>query len=168
MFKKIAAAASLVLASSSALAAEPGTFYAGVDVGKTKMQHVDDRESSYGAFVGYNFSQHFAVEAGVRRLQNFDFRFMDQSGYERTGQVSLSVLGSLPVSERLSVFGRLGYNRIGHASSYAGDTYRYRENKALYGAGLSYAITPAVSARLEVQKPAGELTNVNAGLSYQF
>ena len=168
MFKKIAAAASLVLASSSAFAAEPGTFYAGVDVGKTKIQHLDDRESSYGAFVGYHLNQHFAVEAGVRRLQNFDFRFMNESGYERTGQVSLSVLGSLPLTERLSVFGRLGYSRIGYANGYANVSLRYRENEALYGAGLSYAITPKIAARVEVQKPASHLTNVSAGLSYQF
>ena len=168
MLKKIAAAASLVLASSAALAADPGSFYAGLDVGKTKIEHVNDRESSYGLFVGYQFHQNFAFEAGMRRLENFDYGFGNQAGYERTGQVALSVVGSLPLGERLSVFGRLGYNRIGHASSYAGNTYRYHENKPLYGVGLAYALTPTISARVELQKPASYLTNVNAGLAFQF
>jgi OOP family OmpA-OmpF porin len=48
--------------------------------------------------------------------------------------------------------------------------YNAKDNttKALYGVGLSYAFTPAVSARVEVQRPSSDSTNVSAGVSFQF
>jgi OOP family OmpA-OmpF porin len=33
---------------------------------------------------------------------------------------------------------------------------------------MSYAITPAVAARVEVQKPASDATNLSAGVAFQF
>jgi OOP family OmpA-OmpF porin len=33
---------------------------------------------------------------------------------------------------------------------------------------VSYAFSPAVSARLEVQKPTSDSTNLSAGVSFQF
>jgi hypothetical protein len=52
MIKNIAAAVALVAASSTAFAAEPQPFYAGLDVSSTKIDGFD-REGGYGAFFGY-------------------------------------------------------------------------------------------------------------------
>ena len=40
--------------------------------------------------------------------------------------------------------------------------------EATNGLGVAYAFTPAVSARLELQKPGSDATNVSLGLAYQF
>lgn len=172
MFKKIAAATALILASSAALAAQPGSFYAGADIGRTKVEDFNQRETGYGAFVGYNFHENFAVEAGLRRLADFDVLYGSPSSYvegkERVNQAHLSVVASLPVADRLSVYGRLGVNRLDARISRAGISYKSGDNKALYGVGMSYALTPAVSARVEVQKPSSDATTVNAGVAFQF
>lgn len=168
MFKKIAAATALIIASSAAFAAQPNTFYAGADVGRTKIDDVSGRDTSVGAFVGYNFHQNFAVEGGFRRLADKDYRFSGIDANVRADQLALSVVGSLPVAESFSVYGRLGLNRLEVKGSAGGFSARESETKALYGVGLSYAFSPAVSARLEVQKPAGDATNVSAGLAFQF
>ena len=117
MFKKIAAASALLIASSAAFAAQPNTFYAGGDVGKTKVDDVSKRDTSVGGFVGYNFHENFAIEAGYRRLADYNIYvgtpaigFVD--GSAKLDQAHLSLVGSLPVAQNLSLYGRLGANRL--------------------------------------------------------
>jgi len=172
MFNKIAAALSLILASSAAFAAQPDTFYGGVDAGRTKLDGFAKRDTSVGAFAGYNFHQNFAVEAGYRRLADQDYSLAMGSYVfhesAKVDQAHLSVVGSLPVSEKFSVYGRLGVNRLEARISSPVYSGKDTTTKALYGVGLGYAITEAVSARVEVQKPASDLTNVSAGVSFRF
>ncbi|SFD24991.1 outer membrane beta-barrel protein [Massilia yuzhufengensis] len=167
MFKKIAAVTTLILASSAAVAAQPGTVYAGADVGKTKIDGFN-RDTSVGAFVGYNFHQNFAIEAGYRRLADYEFRMGGSSVDVSADQLALSVIGSMPVGESFSVYGRLGANRLEAKSRFMGASIKDSTTKALYGVGVSYAFTPAVSARLEVQKPSSDSTNLSAGVAFQF
>jgi OOP family OmpA-OmpF porin len=164
MFKKIAVVAALMIASSTAFAAQPGTVYAGVDAGRTKIDDLSDRDTSYGAFVGYNFNQNVAVEFGYRRLADMDLWGTDF----KADQAALSVIGTLPLSNGFSVFGRLGYNRIDLEASYLGYTSKDHDSKVLYGVGLGYAFTPAISARVEVQKPSSDSTNLSAGVVFNF
>ena len=164
MIKNIAAAAALLLASTAAFAAQPNTFYAGADVGKTRVSDWSERETSYGAFVGYNFHQNFAVEGGYRRLGEDKY-----GGYKLTGdQAALSVVGSLPVAERVSVYGRLGVNRLEAKVSSGNVSVSDSTTKALFGVGASYAFTPAVSGRVELQRAASDITNLSAGVAFQF
>jgi len=168
MFMKIAAATALLVASSAGFAAEPGSFYAGADVGRTRITDVDGRDTSFGGFVGYNFHPNFAVELGQRRLFERDYRWGNEGANLRADQTSLSLVGSLPVAEGLSVYGRLGAARIQERFSTGGFTNKDSTTKALYGIGLSYAITPAIAARVEVQKISQQATNLSTGLSFQF
>ena len=168
MFKKIAAATALMIASSASFAAQPNTFYAGADIGRTKIDDVSGRDTSVGAFVGYNFHQNFAVDGGFRRRAAQDIRFSGIDRNVRADQLALSVVGSLPVAESISVYGRLGVNRLEVKGSAGGFSAKESDTKALYGVGMSYAFTPAVSARVEVQKPASDATNVSAGVAFQF
>lgn len=168
MFKKIAAATALLIASSAAFAAQPNTFYAGADVGRTKIDGIRDRDTSYGAFAGYNFHQNFAVEGGYRVLADKEWRSGTVRASGKVDQLSLSVIGSLPVSESFSVYGRLGLNRLEAKATLDNLSAKDDETKALYGVGVSYAIAPTVSTRLEVQKPASGATNLSAGVAFQF
>jgi opacity protein-like surface antigen len=74
MFKKIAAAAALAFAATSAFAAAPTAFYGGVDAGSTKVDDFGDNKASFGGFLGYGFNQNFAVELGYRQLGKWDVR----------------------------------------------------------------------------------------------
>ena len=160
MFKKIAVAAALVAASSAVFAAGPTPFYAGVDVSSTKSDYLDDDKAGYGAFVGYQINQSVAVEAGFHRLADTTVYGQDA----KADQTSISLIGSVPLTDGFSLLGRIGYNRVEY--KFAGE--KDHSNNALYGIGLGYAFSPVVSARLEVQKPDSDLTKLVAGVAFKF
>lgn len=166
MFKQIAAAAALVIASSSAVAAQPQTFYAGADVGKTEIDIDGDsgRDTSVGAFIGYNFLSNVAVEAHFRNLGQVNIYGVKVKGE----QAGVSVLGSIPLGGNFNVFGRLGVNRVEAKADAGRGTYSDSSTGAVVGLGLGYAFTPAVSARLELQKPEQDTTNLSVGVAFQF
>jgi OOP family OmpA-OmpF porin len=157
MFKKIIAAAALATLASSAFAAMPGTFYAGVDGGSTKIDDFGDDKGSYGAFLGYNFHQNFAAEIGARRLGSWE-------GVD-VNQYQASLIGTLPLQNNFNVFGRLGYNKLDADSNGRGDA---SDNGALYGVGVGYSFTPTIAGRVEFQKPSSDSHNISVGVAFQF
>jgi OOP family OmpA-OmpF porin len=159
MLKKIVAAATLTLIASSSFAGTPGTVYGGLDVGSTKVDG-SSKETSVGGFVGYNFHQNFALEGGLRRLGSYDVPGDDLT----LDQTALSVVGSVPLNQGFNVFGRLGYNHLKTDSDFINGS----ESGVLYGVGLGYNFSPTVAGRVEVQKPASDLTNVSVGVAFQF
>jgi OOP family OmpA-OmpF porin len=172
MIRKIIAAAALAACAASSYAAEPGSVYAGVDAGTTRLDG-NSTKSSYGGFLGYQVLPNIAIEGAYRDLGHTDLYGVR----DKTGQYSLSLVGSYPVTEALSLYGRLGVSRISHAGGFdiyngLGEKYKldYRVNKArlLPGIGASYKLTQKVSARVELQLPDNNSTNLSAGLSYSF
>jgi len=163
MFKKIAIAATLAILSTAAMADDQPYFYAGADVGSTKLTGAD-REASYGAFGGYQINENFGIEAGYRRLADTNYAGADV----KLDQVALSAIGTIPLSNGFNVYGRLGYNRISVKATANGNSASDHENKALFGVGLGYAFTPTVMGRLEVQKAESDITNISAGVSFRF
>lgn len=163
MFKKIAVAAALVAASSAVFAAEPTPFYVGADVSSTKVSGLDDK-GGYGAFVGYKINQSVAVEAGYHRLVDTD----SGAANLKLDQMDISLIGSVPLTDGFSMYGRIGYNRVDSETSSNGVKLKDHNNNALYGIGLGYAFSPVVSARLEVQKPDSDITKLVAGIAYKF
>jgi OOP family OmpA-OmpF porin len=164
MFKKIAAAAALAFAATSAFAAAPTAFYGGVDVGSTKIDGLDDNKASFGGFLGYGFTQNFAVELGYRQLGKWDVMGADL----KAKQTHLSLVGSWPLNPQLDVYGRLGYNQLRAEASYAGYTYGEDTSTGLYGIGLNYSFTPTLSGRIEAQKPSSDSTNISVGVAFKF
>lgn len=162
MFKKIAAAAALLVASTATFAADPNTFYAGADLGKTRID--GHKETSYGAFAGYNVTKNFAVEAGYRRLGEDD-----SHGYKASGDAwTVSGIASMPVGESFSVFGRLGVSAVEGKVRYGDFKDSNTTTRALIGAGVGYAFTPKVAGRVEFQKTGSGIRNLSAGVAYQF
>jgi len=157
MFKKIIAAAALATLASSAFAALPNTFYAGVDAGSTKVDDLGESKASYGGFVGYNINQNFAAEIGARRLGSW--------GDVDVNQYQASIVGTLPLQNNFNVFGRVGYNKLDADGNGRGNA---SDNGGLYGVGVGYAFTPTISGRIEFQKPSSDSHNLNAAVAFQF
>ncbi|MDN4058423.1 outer membrane beta-barrel protein [Massilia sp. YIM B02769] len=171
MFKKIAAVAALVIASSSAFAQQAPQFYVGGEVASTKIDGFK-RDEGAGVYFGYNFNQNFAVEAGWSQLAEYKETAGEVRGKATFEQTSISLIGTQPLSNGFSVYGRLGYNQIkakvrlsvdGESGSGSDDL-----NKAVYGLGLAYTFAPAITGRIEVQKPHSEITKVAVGVAYNF
>ena len=168
MFKQIAAAAALVIASSAASAQQAPQFYVGAEASSTKLDGAG-REGGFGGFVGYKFNQTVAVEAGYARLADGSFEFDGESADVKFNQASVSVIGTLPLSSGFNLFGRLGYNEIRAKVNYQGVSASEKlDDGVVYGVGLGYAFSPAISGRLEVTKPISEMTKVTAGVAFHF
>lgn len=168
MLKKFAAAAALAFVASSAFAAAPVAFYGGVDLGATNIDdvaYVDGNKVSVGAFVGYGFNQNFAVEVGYRQLGKWDIAGVADL---KAKQTHVSVLGFLPLNPQTDVYARLGYNKVKAELSYFGEELGENEDRALIGLGLNYSFNAQLSGRVEVQKPASNVTNLHAALVWKF
>lgn len=168
MFKKIAVAATIAILSSTAFANGAPGIYAGADFGTTKLDDKSGRENSFGAFVGYRITPAIAIEAGYRRLADFDYTVDRVTADVQLDQVALSAIGTLPLSGGFSLFGRLGYNNIKAKASAGAGSFSDSESGVLYGIGASYAFSPTVAGRIEVQKPTSDSTNVSAGVVFNF
>ena len=164
MFKKIAVAAALAIMASSSFAADAAKFYAGGDIGSTKIDDLSGRKTSFGGFVGYNITPEFAVEGGYRRLAKYDF----PGGDVKVDQAAISAIGTLPLSGGFGIYGRLGYNHLNVKASNSYVSATDSTSGVLYGIGASYAFSPTVSARIELQRPSSDSTNFSAGVAFQF
>lgn len=167
MFKKFAAAAALLAASAASFAAEAPSFYAGAAGTSTEIDGFD-RESGYGAFLGYKFNQSIAIEAGYYRVADSEYGSGPLRADVSVDQADLSVIGTLPLSNGFDLYGRLGVARLEAKADVAGYRGKEHDTNALYGLGLGYAFTPVVHGRLEVQKPASDATKIVAGVAFSF
>ncbi|MFL6658262.1 MAG: outer membrane beta-barrel protein [Massilia sp.] len=160
MIKHFAVAATLAVLASSSFAADRGYVYGGADFGTTKIKDLSGRSSSFGSFVGFQATEMFGAEVNVRRLADTTDNFVDT----RLSQIGVSAIATMPLVNGINVYGRLGYNHLKIVSDGASDT----ESKVLYGVGLSYAFTPVISGRVELQKPHSDVSNISAGVVFKF
>lgn len=166
MFKKIVVAAALALLAGPSFAAPTDGVYIGLDVGSTKADEpeLSGRQTSYGGFVGFNFNENYAVEAAYRHLGTWSISNVDL----KATQTALSVIGTLPLGQQFNIFARVGYNRVNAEANYQGNTISETSNGSFYGFGAGYNFSTNVAARLEVQKPSSDLTNLNVAVIYKF
>ncbi|MNM24590.1 Outer membrane protein A precursor [compost metagenome] len=125
----------------------------------------DQRDTGYKLFVGKQLNQYMAVEAGYFDLGKFDFKSTTSGNGVLNGQaafrgVNLDLLGQLPLSQRLSLLGRVGMhytktntefsgNRLlGSANTHASE----RKLNAKLGLGLEYKFSEALALRGEVER----------------
>ena len=125
----------------------------------------DQRDTGYKLFVGRQLNQYFAVEAGYFDLGKFDFKSSTSGNGVLNGEagfrgVNLDLLGQLPLSQRLSLLGRVGMhytktntefngNRLlGSTNTHASE----RKLNAKLGLGLEYKFSEALAVRGEVER----------------
>lgn len=165
MYKKMLTAACLLLLASSSFAAQPASFYAGLDAGSTEFERTPKNETSFGGFVGYNFSTHWAGEVAVRRLGQWDLTGGDLTAT----QASLSVVATAPIGKGFDLFARVGYSHVNVDNSSRLVTLEKGSTNGAEGAlGLAYHFTPAIAARVEAQLISSEISNISAGIVFSF
>ena len=162
--KKISLAAALCLLAAPAVQAE-GVYVTAalgqsrVDFGENEFNaglgslginvtssRVDENDTSYGLNLGYAFNPYLAIELGYVDLGRVSYRGTSNLGalaldIESHGW-SASAVGSLPLNEQFSVFGRVGGVNAKVDVSGPGGALSDRSWGALYGVGLDYAFTP--------------------------
>lgn len=152
----------LAIAAAVAPAFAADNVYVGGDIGRTKAEDVS--KTGVGAFVGYTLNENVALEGALRRLGSSD-------GFSGNA-VQFSVLGTLPLTKEINVYGRLGYGRNSLDGKVAGVNTSVSEWKPIVGAGVSYAIDKHISLRGEYSylgKPLGsKVSQFNFGAAYSF
>lgn len=149
----------------------------------------DERDTGYKLFAGYQFNRNFAIEGGYFDLGEFGFTSTTLPSGTLDGRIeidgwNLDLVGLIPLTEKLSAFGRLG-------AQYADVQDRFRgtgtvnvsnpnpdESETNYkaGLGLQYAISRSFGVRLEVERYRindavgndGDIDLLSLGLVYRF
>lgn len=172
-------------------------FYVFGDLGQGKMEidagndfTLSKNSTTYSIGAGYNVNQFFAIELAYRDLGNIKDRnnyFDGVDNYTQTDKLSAtalqaSLVGSLPISDEFSVFGRVGVATIDadFKSSYAyadgnnpdPETSSESKTRGLIGVGASYKIAPQVTLRAEYNQYAKwddtKLSGLTVGATYHF
>ncbi|MDP2447939.1 MAG: outer membrane beta-barrel protein [Polaromonas sp.] len=154
----------------------------------------DNSGTGYKLFGGYQLNRNFAVEGGYFDLGKSSYtvnanRVTDNAagtfnGETRVRGLNLDLVGMLPVSDRFSVFGRVGaayaqsrasFNSTGAVPVNTSNTRRNDTNLKV-GLGMQYAITEALAVRGELERyrindpvrNRGHIDMASLGLVYRF
>ena len=125
----------------------------------------DNRDKAYRIFGGYQFNRYFGVEAGYFNLGKFGYSTTTTPTGRLDGQIKLDgphldLVGTLPMTERLSFLARVGVNGARARDQFTGSgavgvlNANPRKTEANYklGAGLQYAFSPGFVMRGEVDR----------------
>jgi OOP family OmpA-OmpF porin len=125
----------------------------------------DERSTAYKLFGGYQFGPHIAVEAGYFDLGRFDFTATTVPAGALDGRIklqglNLDLVGTLPLSERWSVIGRIGAQAAQARDHFSGSgsvsvldaNPSKREINPKLGIGLQYAFSPSMQVRAEAER----------------
>jgi OOP family OmpA-OmpF porin len=173
------------LAGQMAMAQEGGYPYLGLSVGQSRS-HFDEqrmsesvlgagvhtttidrneRDTGYKLFGGYQMNRNWAFEAGYFDLGSPTFTFNTLpvgtlSGKTRMQGINLDLVGTLPITDRLSALGRVGaqyartrdtFGTTGLATVINANPSK-RETNAKIGVGLQYEFSPSFLVRTEAER----------------
>ena len=161
----LVAAAGLAASSASfAQATKPADagFYIGGSVGEasgdcnaTAQTSCDDKDSAWKIFGGYQLNRNFAVELGYSDLGEVSSSGPFGTKVEST-LWDLVAVGSLPLDNNFSLYGKLGaYRAEAELSSNVGVSGDKKTTDLTYGLGARYDFTRNLAVRAEWQRYQG-------------
>ena len=145
----------------------------------------DNRSNGYKLFGGYRLNRNIAVEAGYFDLGDFGFKATAPAG-TLNGNIkirglNLDLVGTLPITEKFSVFGRIGANYAQARDSFSGTgmgdfNASERGTNLKVGLGVEYAFNDAWAMRGELERyrindavgNKGDIDLASVGLVYRF
>ena len=148
-----------------------------------------DRDSGYRLYAGYQFNRYWALEGGYFDLGKFGYTANTVPLGSLTGDIrlkglNLDLVGTLPLSDRFSLLGRVGANYAD-----ANDTFTStgavrvinpnptkRDTNYKFGLGVQYAFNDALALRVEAERYRindavgnnGHVDMATIGLVYSF
>lgn len=149
----------------------------------------DDRDLGYKIFGGYQFGKYFAVEGGYFDLGKFGYTATTVPAGTLTGSIklkgiNLDLVGTLPLTEKLSALARVGANYAEANDTFSGTgavnvlnpNPSKRDTNYKYGVGLQYAFNEAFAMRAEAERyriddavgNKGDIDLLSVGLIYRF
>lgn len=175
-----ACAISALLAPAMASATEPG-FYVGGKVGaaSTDERWIDDDDTSFGVYLGYRFTPHFAIEGEYTDFGNLQVNLSEleiNNPRLEPRTWGIRALGFLPISDSFELLGGVGMHSFDLDPR---DEQGFRDvvgskssTDLFYGVGGQFNFQGGLSLRAQYQryelKQAGSSDEVSLGLHYRF
>lgn len=178
----VSVAAAFSLSSVSAFAANDVGGYVGVSVGYVTTDaldeletipgvSVDDSDTAFKVYAGYNYSANWGVEAFYADLGDLSATDgVDKFGLDAKS-LGLALLAKLPVGEQSEVFVKLGYQRWDADVTLNGSVFaKGDDTDVMFGIGAAYAVD-SVSIRAELERYVlddADFDVLSVGVSYKF
>jgi OmpA-OmpF porin, OOP family len=145
-------------------------WYIGGNLGQADVDELGDKDTSFKILGGYQINKNFAAELGYT-----DFGKASSGGVTFKGTaIELVGVGTLPINDKFSVFGKLGFAMGDGEASAPGITVSDDSVEVTYGIGVKYNFTPVFGVTAEYQAYpdfANGATDVNVfsvGVVYRF
>lgn len=175
----------IVAAAAPAWAQDGGYPYVGISLGQSRAKIDEERitagllgagltttamtrdehDTAFKLFGGYQFNRNFALEAGYFNLGRFGFSSTTSPAGTLDGQIklqglNLDLVGTLPLTDKLSVIGRVGAQYAKASDRFSGSgavvvlnpSPSERATNYKLGAGLQYEISRSMLLRAELER----------------
>jgi OOP family OmpA-OmpF porin len=140
---------------------------------------VNDTDTAWKLQLGYKFNRYLAIEGGYIDMGGFDMsgnRPSDGKPVRGTGSgyaVNVAAVGSLPLGDEFSLFGKLGLAWVsGSGAVTVGgvttDSFSGSETKANYGAGLNWDFSRELALRAEYERIQDNADIWSVGIAFKF
>ncbi len=173
-----------VMIATPALSQDTPHYYGGVSAGQSKTEtdasgltsgllpgvsaassSVDQKDTAYKLFGGYQFNRNFAIEGGYFNLGHNSFNAVTSpagtlAGDTKVQGLNLDLVGTLPLTERLSALARVGAQHAWSKSSHSGSgaaagvasSGKRDDGGYKVGLGLQYEFNPSMWVRGELER----------------
>jgi len=147
-------ALALGAASFGAQAAEPTGFYAGVGVGQAMIDEgpIDEDDTAYQVFGGYQATRHFGFELGYTDFGEIEDSINGVDGRLEADTVSLTAVGTLPFTSNFSGYGRVGFHHWDAEAELGGVRADADGTDPVYGLGVQYRFNDSLALRGEYSR----------------
>jgi OOP family OmpA-OmpF porin len=163
--KRILAAVLSTVVSTSVFAAPPVTNvesgpYAGFTVGRAHMENpfigsttVDDKKTVGSILLGYQYTKNWGIEAFYGTIGQLDAIQGTNTGTADADAFGLNVVGTAPLNDAFSLYGKLGFARTKTDASSAPPQIQGRHlSNATGGLGGQFNVNKNTGIRLGVDR----------------
>ena len=169
------------IGSSARATPQPVGFYAGGALGFSEFDgfcvggliSCDKKDNSWKVFGGYQLNRNFALELGYANLGEANARGSLGTASAEATALDLVGVGTLPLADRFSVYGKLGmYRGEVEARNSLGASASDDGTELTFGFGALYDFAPNLAVRAEWQRyqdfTALDVTVVSIGVLMRF
>ena len=154
----------LVGASTSVFAQDTG-WYAGASFGQSSFKDgctgipggvsCEDTDTALGIFGGYQVNKHFGAELGYTDLGTVSASGLGITASIKSKGFELLAVGTAPINEQFSVYGKFGFFSWDLDSSASGFGASFSQSESgtdlTYGFGVKYNFTKSIGVRVQYQ-----------------
>jgi OOP family OmpA-OmpF porin len=148
------------------------------DVALGGLNRLDDDNSSYTLGAGYVFNPNISLETAYRDFgshngetdcpPDFTCLIIPVSAQADVTSFSTSLIGSLPITDRLDVYGKVGFATWKVTFKDISSAFDASGEELLYGAGLRWSIDDHWKVFAEYEKVELDFDTAGIGVRYHF